>query len=78
MPMPPLPQPMRRAPPLAIVLCAILTGCSTTTASSVPTDRVACGAFRPIYWSGRDTPATVAQVKEHNAAGKALCGWERR
>jgi hypothetical protein len=28
-----------------------------------------------VYWSKADTPATVAQIKEHNAAGKAICGW---
>ena len=64
---------------LAIALCAILMGCSTTTTvSAVRTDHVACAAFRPIYWSRRDTPPTVAQLKEHNAAGKALCGWGRQ
>jgi hypothetical protein len=36
---------------------------------------VACASFKPVYWSKADTPATVAQVKENNAAGKALCGW---
>jgi hypothetical protein len=34
---------------------------------------VACAAFKPIYWSGKDTPATAAEVKEHNAAWKAIC-----
>jgi hypothetical protein len=34
---------------------------------------VACAAFRPIYWSGKDTPATAAEVKEHNTAWKAIC-----
>jgi hypothetical protein len=34
---------------------------------------VACQAFRPIYWSGKDTPATAAEVKEHNAAWKSIC-----
>jgi hypothetical protein len=42
-------------------------------ASVAPTDKVACQAFRPIYWSGKDTPATAAEVKEHNAAWKAIC-----
>jgi len=36
---------------------------------------VACQSFQPIYWGKGDTDKTVAQVKEHNAAGKALCGW---
>jgi len=34
---------------------------------------VACSAFAPIYWSARDTEKTAAQVKEHNAAWRALC-----
>lgn len=45
----------------------------TTTASSVPTDKVFCGAAQPIYWSAKDTEKTVAQIKEHNAAWKAIC-----
>lgn len=61
---------------LALLLLVIpQASCVTTTDLSVPTDRVACGAFQPIFWSGKDTPATVAAVKEHNAAGKAICGW---
>jgi hypothetical protein len=28
-----------------------------------------------VYWSKTDTGKTIAQIKEHNAAGKALCGW---
>jgi hypothetical protein len=35
--------------------------------------RAACAAFAPIYWSTRDTAKTVAQVKQHNAAWRALC-----
>lgn len=42
-------------------------------ATSVPTDKVACQSFGPIYWSSKDTPATAAEVKEHNAAWRALC-----
>jgi hypothetical protein len=44
------------------------------TSSAAPTDKVACASFKPIYWSGKDTPATAAEVKEHNAAWKAICG----
>jgi hypothetical protein len=29
----------------------------------------------PILWSARDTGETIAQIKEHNAVGAALCGW---
>jgi hypothetical protein len=59
-------------------LSAILLSSCATTGSSVPTDRVACRSFEPIYWSGKDTPKTIAQVKEHNAAGKAVCGWGQK
>lgn len=55
---------------------AILPGCATMTSSAVPTDKVACNVFAPVYWSKSDTDKTIAQVKEHNAAGKAICGWK--
>lgn len=64
---------------LAMLLLAIpQASCVTTMASNVPTDKVACASFQPIYWSGKDTTATVAAVKEHNAAGKAICGWGKK
>lgn len=56
-----------------LILAIPLASCATTTASVAPTDKVACAAFKPIYWSGKDTPATAAEVKEHNAAWKSLC-----
>ena len=46
-----------------------LTGCQTT--GSVGTD---CLVFKPIYWSKDDTLETAKQVREHNAAWKAVCG----
>lgn len=49
----------------------ILSTCATTTASGV-TD-VACQAFKPITWSTKDTDQTIGEVKEHNAAWKAVC-----
>jgi hypothetical protein len=51
----------------------ILTSCATTTASSVPTDRVFCSVSQPIYWSKNDTDKTIAAIKESNAAWKAIC-----
>lgn len=62
----------------ALMLLAILLASCVTTGSSVPVTKVACGSFQPITWSGKDTPATVLQVKEHNAAGKAICGWGKK
>lgn len=45
------------------------------TASVVPVTKVACdpNTFKPITWSKKDTPLTVAQIKEHNAAWGAIC-----
>lgn len=40
--------------------------------SVVQTDKVASQSFGPIYWSKKDTDKTIAQIKEHNAAWKAL------
>ena len=36
---------------------------------------MACASFSPIYWARSDTDKTIGQIKEYNAAGKALCGW---
>ena len=41
---------------------------------AVPTDKVAIQAFRPIYWSKKDTDKTISQIKEHNAAWRAISG----
>ena len=71
--MPRLPLPIRPALICAILSPVTLSGCATMTGLSVPTDKVACQAFKPIYWSGKDTADTVAAVKEHNAAITATC-----
>lgn len=68
--------PTRPALTCAILSLAILPGCTTMTSSAVPTDKVACNVFAPVYWSKSDTDKTIAQVKEHNAAGKSICGWK--
>jgi hypothetical protein len=41
-------------------------------AQRVVTD-TACKAYVPIRYSRKDTPETVRQVREHNAAFDALC-----
>lgn len=62
----------------ALLLSVSLTACATTTGSSGPTEPppkpTACAVFKPIYWSGKDSDETLKQVREHNAAWKALCG----
>ena len=51
-------------------------GCATTTDLSERTDAKAsfCIIAKPIPWSARDTDDAILPAKEHNAAGKALCG----
>ena len=53
-------------------LLVILPGCATRTSLAVPTDRVATQSFKPIYWSKKDTDKTIEQIKEHNAAYRAI------
>lgn len=52
-------------------ICTALAGCLPRTASVV-TD-TSCSAFTPITWSTRDTPDTILEVRQHNAAWVALC-----
>lgn len=69
---------MRAVLPLTLLL--ILQGCATTT-GSVGTDALAsspCSAFEPIRWSAKDTDETIRQVKEHNAAWKAICAQPKK
>lgn len=63
-----------------LMLLAILPGCQTTTDSGATekADLVACGAFEPFRWSSKDTPESILQAKEHNAAGRAICGWQTK
>lgn len=35
-----------------------------------------CTIAKPITWSASDTDQTIREVKEHNAVGRRLCGWE--
>lgn len=67
-------------------LSGILTACAPMTASDAPKGTLVssappdipmtfCLVAKPIFWSPKDTDETIKQVKLHNAAGKALCGW---
>lgn len=63
------------------MLCAVVVGCQSMTTlttgigglekgeSSVP---FCLAGKRITYSASRDTPETVAQVREHNAVGRAL------
>lgn len=54
-------------------LLVILPSCATMTKTVVPTDKVTCTALRPLSWSRKDTDQTIAEIKEDNAAKKAIC-----
>jgi hypothetical protein len=70
----------RRLTLLAAVLLSASTlgGCATTGSYATNNTTVACGSFKPIWWSRKDTVPTQKQVIEHNAAGKSVCGWKPR
>ncbi len=56
---------------------SLLAGCATTAPTEGgQTAPSLCQTFQPIRWSEQDTRDTVRQVIGHNAAGKAVCGWE--
>ena len=51
----------------------LLTGCGT------PTVIDGCRIFAPIAGSpARDSPATMAQIDQHNAKGVGACGWRAK
>jgi outer membrane biogenesis lipoprotein LolB len=50
----------------------MLTGCQTTTPSGAID--TSCLAFEPVTYSRRDTPQTVREIRQHNAAFAAICG----
>ena len=49
----------------------LLAGCAAASAPAVVD--TSCQAFEPITYSRRDTPETVAQIRQHNAAWVSLC-----
>lgn len=58
----------------AIFSLVILPGCGTMTKTVAPTsDKVTCAALRPLSWSRKDTDQTIAEIKEDNAAKRAIC-----
>lgn len=57
-----------------LLLTLPLVACMPKTNGSA-TEMAICDQFKPIRWSASDTPGTVAQIKPHNAAGEAVCGW---
>lgn len=70
--LPPITRATRLAPPLLARL--MLTACQTTDSAGTDGARF-CDAAKVIAWSKADTRPTQEQAVEHNAVGKALCGW---
>jgi hypothetical protein len=77
---------MRQGSRLLMLPAAILLASCATTTDGGGTDAAAmepiahatfCSVAKPITWSSKDTETTVAEIKAHNAVGKALCGWGR-
>lgn len=70
--------PRRSATACALISLLTLAACATLgTSSHGKTEPSSfCLLAKPIRFSARnDTLETIAQVKEHNAVGKKLCGW---
>lgn len=55
---------------LAAVLAIPLASCQTTGTSG---NEAVCAQWRGIYWSAKDTPETIGEVKASNARRKAWC-----
>jgi hypothetical protein len=75
---------LSRGQTMLVRLCAIaslvtLTACANLTNLrgginiGADTTRTACKSFAAIRWHQKDTTLTLAQIREHNAAYKALC-----
>lgn len=58
---------------LTLSACATLMGSGATDPE--PGADTYCRIAKPITWSAQDTDQTIREVKAHNAAGVALCGW---
>jgi hypothetical protein len=68
--------PMGRASLEAALSSVMLSACATMTASSASDAHALFrDGVRPVTWSEADTDSIIAQVKEHDAVGKVLCGW---
>ena len=51
----------------------LLMGGCTTLGNGTSWLDTSCAAFRPITYSSRDTPETVAEVRAHNRVYDRLC-----
>ena len=58
----------------ALAAGLMLSSCQTMVSSGPGPELVACQSFEPVTWSANDTPKTIRNIKEHNAAWSAICG----
>lgn len=54
-----------------MMLMLMLSGC--TSSAEIRTDS-GCLVFKPIYFSKKDTKATIDQILAHDAVYTELCG----
>jgi len=57
---------------LGMLCLTALTGCATTTATSV-TNNAVCSVWREISWSKKDTDKTITEIKVNNARRGVWC-----
>lgn len=56
---------------LALATTLLVAGCTQTTGTA---GTEICSLWRPVSWSQKDTPQTVADVKVNNARRAGYCG----
>jgi hypothetical protein len=56
---------------LAIMLLFLLSACAKTTV--IGGTEAACGVWRPVSWSKKDTDQTITEIKVNNARREAWC-----
>ncbi len=69
--------PRARVLSLIVICSAILSGCTTMTATNAPVTRdlprMQCLIFTPLSWHDDDTRGTIIGVKRHNAVYARQC-----
>lgn len=63
----------------AALIFLLLSGCASTgTLPLVTAGATFCQTAQPLSWSANDTRRTKELIDEHNAKGKAICGWGKK
>lgn len=58
---------------LPLAACGMIPSGGTDLPPEVDPSKVACEAFRVIFYSSNDTPETRTQAQGHNASYCAIC-----